>query len=119
MTGGQWVAHPGNDGVRYRVSIRDRAHEITRGVDDFDVVSEQYYMHVDPAVKVLATTRFPTPGADGPHTANGPFDMPVVWTKHYGNGRVFYNSLGHQADVVASEPNLTLMRRGFLWAAPA
>jgi len=117
MTGGQWVAHPGNDGVRYRVNIRDRAHEITRGIDDFDVSSEQYYMHVDPAVKVLATTRFPTSGVDGPHVGNGPVDMPVVWTKVYGKGRVFYNSLGHQANVVATEPNLTLMRRGLLWAA--
>ena len=117
MTGGQWVAHPGNDGVRYRVNVRDRGHEITRGIDDFDVASEQYYMHVDPAVNVLATTRFPTPGADGPHTGNGQFDMPVVWTKLYGKGRVFYDALGHQADVVASEPNLTIMRRGFLWAA--
>ena len=117
MTGGQWVAHPGNDGVRYRVNVRDRDHEITRGIDDFDVASEQYYMHVDPAVNVLATTRFPTPGADGPHTGNGQFDMPVVWTKRYGKGRVFYDALGHQADVVASEPNLTIMRRGFLWAA--
>jgi len=117
MTGGQWVAHPGNDGVRYRVNIRDRAHEITRGIEDFDMASEQYYMHVDPAVKVLATTRFPTSGVDGPHVGNGAVDMPVVWTKVYGKGRVFYNALGHQADVVAMEPNLTLMRRGFLWAA--
>ena len=44
-------------------------------------------MHVDPAVKVLATTKFPTPGADGPHVPNGSFDMPVVWTKLYGKGR--------------------------------
>jgi hypothetical protein len=115
MTGGQWVAHPGNDGVLYTVNIRDREHEITRGISDFDVSSEQYYMHVDPAVKVLATTRFPV--ADGPHTANGPVDMPVVWTKMYGKGRVFYNSLGHQANIAAMEPNLTIMRRGLLWAA--
>ena len=82
---------------------------------DFDVSSEQYYMHVDPAVKVLATTRFPM--ADGPHTGNGPVDMPVVWTKIYGKGRVFYNSLGHQANIVSIPPVLELMRRGFLWAA--
>lgn len=117
MTGGQWVAHPGNDGTRYRVNIRDREHPITRDIEDFEVISEQYYMHVDPAVKVLAATRFPTNGVVGPHVGNGPVDMPVVWTKMYGNGRVFYNSLGHQADIVAMEPNLTLMRRGFLWAA--
>jgi len=115
MTGGQWVAHPGNDGVRYTVRIGPTASPITAGIGDFEVASEQYYMHVDPAVKVLATTRFPV--ADGPHSPNGPVDMPVVWTKHYGKGRVFYNSLGHQANIVAAEPCLTIMRRGFAWAA--
>jgi type 1 glutamine amidotransferase len=111
MTGGQWVAHPGNDGVRYKVKIGPTKSPITEGIN----ASEQYYMHVDPAVKVLATTRFPV--ADGPHMLNDPVDMPVIWTKRYGQGKVFYNSLGHHADVVASEPNLTIMRRGFLWAS--
>jgi uncharacterized protein len=115
MTGGQWVAHPGNDGTKYRVDVITGAHPIVQGIDDFDVSSEQYYMHVDPAVRVLATTRFPV--ADGPHAPNGAFDMPVVWTKYFGKGKVFYNSLGHQANIVESEPCLTLMRRGFLWAA--
>src|SRR5207244_969598 len=54
MTGGQWVAHPGNDGVEYTVDIRDPDHFITQGVPDvFTVKSEQYYLHVDPAVRVL------------------------------------------------------------------
>ena len=117
MTGGQWVAHPGNDGVQYTVNIREQHHPITDKLKDFEVRSEQYYMHVDPAVKILASTRFPTPGADGPHTTNGSVDMPVVWIKRYGKGRVFYNSLGHSAAVVESEPCLTILRRGFKWAA--
>jgi type 1 glutamine amidotransferase len=115
MTGGQWVAHPGNDGVKYRVKIGPTKSPITEGLKDFEVASEQYYMHVDPAVKVLATTEFPV--APGPHEPNGRFEMPVVWTKSYGKGKVFYNSLGHQADIVAAEPCLTIMRRGFNWAA--
>jgi hypothetical protein len=115
MTGGQWVAHPGNDGVKYRVKMSPLKSPITEGMTDFDVASEQYYMHVDPAVKVLATARFPT--APGPHEGNGPVDMPVVWTKVFGKGRVFYNSLGHQANIVNMPPVLELMRRGFAWAA--
>lgn len=116
MTGGQWVAHPGNDGVRYWVNIRrDISHPITEGIPDFEVCSEQYYMHVDPAVKVLATTRFPT--VPGPHATNGEVDMPVLWTKMYGLGRVFYCSLGHQRNVIEVEPPRTIMKRGFLWAA--
>ena len=115
MTGGQFVAHPGNDGTRYGVTIRDRGHWITRGLEDFEVESEQYYMHVDPAVHVLATTRFPV--ADGPHAANGPVDMPVAWTKFYGKGRVFYCSVGHNSAVVALPPVRRLCVRGLLWAA--
>jgi type 1 glutamine amidotransferase len=115
LTGGQWVAHPGDDGLKYTVRITDKSHEITAGLDDFEVCTEQYYLHVDPAVKVLASTKFPV--APGPHTPNGQVDMPVVWTKMYGQGRVFYDALGHTAKVVASEPNLTILRRGFRWAA--
>lgn len=115
MTGGQWVAHPGNDGQRYGVEVRDRTHPITSGIGDFEVASEQYYMHVDPAVKVLATTQFPM--ADGPHVPNGPVTMPVAWTKLFGRGRVYYNSIGHTAAVLEREPVITLVRRGFCWAA--
>ncbi|MDX1934414.1 MAG: ThuA domain-containing protein [Capsulimonadales bacterium] len=118
MTGGQWVAHPGNDGVEYTVEIRDPDHFITQGVPPvFTVRSEQYYLHVDPAVRVLATTRFPV--ADGPHRKNGPVDMPTVWTKYWGEGRVFYNALGHQANIVAQPEVLALCTRGLLWAAGA
>ncbi len=115
LTGGQWVAHPGNDGVRYQVRITGPDHPVTRGIPDFEVASEQYYLHVDPAVRVLATTRFPV--ADGPHAPNGPVDMPVAWTKLYGRGRVFYCSLGHHADVIAEGPALELVMRGMVWAA--
>lgn len=115
MTGGQWVAHPGNDGVEYTVNIANTSSPLMEGLDDFVVRSEQYYMHVDPAVEVLATTRFPT--VPGPHSLNKAVDMPVVWTKRWGVGRVFYCSLGHQANIVEMPPVKEIMRRGLLWAA--
>ena len=120
MTGGQWVSHPGNDGVEYTVDIRDPDHYITQGSSAvISVKSEQYYLHVDPAVRVLATTRFPTAGVDGPHVKNGIVDMPTVWTKYWGEGRVFYNALGHQANIIAQPDVLNLTVRGLLWAAHA
>ena len=116
MTGGQWVAHPGNDGTRYTVNVRRGSSPIVEGIEDFEVCSEQYYLHVDPAIEVLATTRFPV--AVGPHCANKPVDMPVVWTKYWGCGRVFYNSLGHHDDVFDKSPEAAvLMERGLVWAA--
>jgi type 1 glutamine amidotransferase len=117
MTGGQWVAHPQVKGSHptYTVNIRRGSSPIVEGLEDFSVCSEQYYMHVDPVNEVLATTRFPVVG--GPHAANGFVDVPVVWTRRWGKGRVFYCSLGHDDRVIRETPEvMTIMRRGFLWA---
>ena len=107
MTGGQWVAHPGNDGRLYWVNISEQ-NPITAGLQDFEVHTEKYYMHVDPAIRVMATTTFED---------YGDALMPVTWTKSYGKGRVFYCSLGHQANIVEMPQTLTMMRRGIRWAA--
>jgi hypothetical protein len=107
MCGGQWVAHPGNDGVEYTVEMNpDEPDPITAGLPTLHIKSEQYYMHVDPAIRVLATTTFP----DGTV-------MPVAWTKYYGKGRVYFCSLGHQVDVIEPPDVLALVTRGLLWAA--
>ncbi len=118
MTGGQWVSHPGGDGVEYTVNIRHGSSSIVEGLEDFRVSSEHYYLHVDPAIEVLATTRFPNDGVNYYHSANKPIDMPVAWTKFWGLGRVFYTSLGHHDDVFDKSPNAAvMMERGMLWAA--
>ena len=89
---------------------------LTCGLEDFSLQSEQYYIHVDPAVKVYATTKFPV--FPGPHDANGEIDLPVVYTKLWGKGKVYYNSLGHTYKVFRDIPQAKeLMRRGLLWAA--
>ncbi|MCL2664238.1 MAG: ThuA domain-containing protein [Defluviitaleaceae bacterium] len=116
ITGGQWVSHPGGDGVEYTVNISSSSNPITEGLSDFPVKSEHYYLHIDPAVEILATTRFPA--VTYYHVSNKPVDMPVVWTKTWGNGRVFYTSLGHHDDVFDNSPNAQIiMKRGMLWAA--
>lgn len=112
MTGGQWVAHPGGI-IDYRVNIISD-DPIVKGIADFDFRSEQYYMHTDPGNEVLATTRFngsTAPWIDGTV-------MPVVWKRKFGAGRVFYCSLGHQAEEFKKYPQfLEIVVRGLLWAA--
>jgi type 1 glutamine amidotransferase len=112
MVGGQWVAHPGNI-IDYRVNVTNHEDPITQGISDFDMHSEQYYMHVDPSNEVLATTTF-----SGEHAfwVEGTV-MPVVWKRMYGNGRVFYSSLGHVAADFNVPEAKEIQRRGLLWAA--
>ena len=80
---------------------------------DFDYHSEQYYLHVDPGIEVLATTTF-----DGTHApwTKGTV-MPVVWKHRYGAGRVFYSALGHNAAELDHPQAQTILRRGLSWAA--
>ena len=112
MVGGQWVAHPGGV-IDYTVNITNQDDPVTTGLSDFSMHSEQYYMHVDPNVKVLATTTF-----------TGKYDywserctIPVVWKKMYGRGRVFYSSLGHVAADMEVPEALEILKRGIRWSA--
>ena len=112
MVGGQWVAHPGGV-IDYRVNITDHEDPVTKGLEDFDMHSEQYYVHVDPNVKVLATTTFTDQHSDW----IGGNVVPVVWKKVYGKGRVFYSSLGHVASDFKVPQALEIQKRGILWAS--
>jgi type 1 glutamine amidotransferase len=112
MCGGQWVAHPGNV-IDYRVDVTRPDDPIMAGIASFPYRSEQYYMHVDPAIEVLATTTFT--GEHAPWIEG--VVMPVVWKHRYGQGRVFYSSLGHKAHEFEVPEMRTILARGLTWAA--
>ncbi len=115
MTGGQWVAHPGGK-VEYEVNfVSDKANDpIILGLKDFRLRSEQYYMHVDPSNTVLATTTFE--GTDDAPWTKGCV-MPVVWKRRYGQGKIFYSTLGHDVSDFDRPEVPELVARGSLWAS--
>jgi hypothetical protein len=112
MVGGQWVVHPGGV-IDYEVNITNHTDPITKGLADFKMHSEQYYLHVDPSNEVLATTTF--------HGNVYPWlkgvVMPVVWKRPYGKARVFYSSCGHVAADFDVPEAREIVKRGLLWAA--
>jgi type 1 glutamine amidotransferase len=111
MVGGQWVSHPGGI-VDYEVNITQPQDPVVAGLKDFRMKSEQYYMHVDPSNVVLATTTF-----TGDHAPwiKGTV-MPVVWKRPWGQGRVFYTSLGHVAADFDVPEAREIVKQGMLWA---
>ena len=113
MVGGQFVAHP--DGIiDYTVNIAAPDDPIVAGLDDFQMHSEQYYMHTDPGNEVLATTTLE--GRQSASWVNGTV-MPVVWKRAWGAGRVFYSSLGHVARDFDVPEAREIQRRGMIWAS--
>ncbi len=112
MTGGQWVAHPGNI-IDFSVHVAAPDDPVMAGIADFPFRSEQYYMHVDPSNEVLATTTFTGEHCDWVKGV----EMPIIWKRRHGAGRVFYSALGHIAAEFDVEQMATIFRRGMLWSA--
>ena len=103
FVGGHFIGHPKYR--TYQVSVTENDSPITQGITEFMITDEQYYLDYNPQVKVLA---------NGLHKGK---TMPVLWTKDWGKGRLFYNALGHDAKACKQEMFQKLMIRGALWAA--
>ena len=112
LLGGQFVAHPGGAETTYPVRFR-QDHPLTMGLEEVVVTSEQYYMLLDPSIEPLA---FTTIEGRGMEWLAG-VEMPVAWTRQWGEGRVFYCSLGHTLADLESGAVRKLLRRAVLWAA--
>ena len=112
MIGGQFVGHPGGL-IDYTVKITNKKSFITKGLCNFKVSqTEQYYMHIDPKINILATTTF-----TGSHDnwIKGTI-MPVCWTTKYDKGKVFYLAIGHNPKDFDNYETWQLLTRGIKWA---
>ncbi|MGW8430667.1 ThuA domain-containing protein [Curtobacterium citreum] len=127
MIGGQFAHHAGkhpsertgeqsDNYIPYTVHITEAGHEhpITQGIEDFDLVTEQYWVLSDEYNDVLATT---TQEARDFDAWNRPVTASAIWTRQWGQGRVFVSAPGHRLEVVESQPLRTIIERGLLWAA--
>lgn len=128
LVGGQFACHAAkappdqrrgeqaDNYVEHRVVMTPAArdHPITTGIDDFDLVTEQYWVLSDDYVDVLATT---TTGVRAWEPWSRPVTAPAVWTRQWGAGRVFVCTPGHNPDVLAHPSVHTMIERGLLWAA--
>lgn len=128
LIGGQFATHPakaprdelpgdGTDNfVRYTVDIvpEKADHPIVAGISDFELTTEQYWVLSDDYNDVLATTTLPVRDFDPWHR---PITCPAVWTRLWGQGRIFVSTPGHDLAVV-DDPNVrTIIERGILWAS--
>ncbi len=90
---------------KYMIKIKDKNHVVTAGIDDFEVVSEKYYLMTDPRNEVLAYSNF------------SGSKMPVSWVKSYGKGKVFYSTLAHTADQIFVKSNMEMFINGIKWVS--
>ncbi len=128
LVGGQFATHAARCGpaertgeqsdnyVRHTIEMTaaGREHEITAGIGDFELETEQYWVLTDDYNDVLATTTTATRPWGAWHR---PITAPAVWTRQWGDGRIFVATPGHRVEIL-EDPNVrTIVERGLLWAA--
>ena len=127
MIGGQFAHHPGkhpdelrgeqaDNYIPYRVDIVPEAadHPIMRGLSSFDLTTEQYWVLSDPLNEVLATT---TIQSRPWNPWSEPVTSPAVWTRRWGQGRIFVCTPGHRVEVLDDDNVRTIIERGLVWAS--
>ncbi|MGI5192355.1 ThuA domain-containing protein [Streptomyces sp. CA-288835] len=126
LVGGQFATHPGKDPCERRGDETDyylphtinitelgRGHQITAGIEDFELDTEQYWVLHDDLIEVLATTTHP---AQPWQPWDRPVTTPAIWTRRWGAGRVVVTTPGHSLDVLENPNVRTIIERGMLWA---
>lgn len=126
LIGGQFATHPSKEPgackgsqednyLPYTVELTElgREHPVMDGIADFDLDTEQYWVLHDDLIDVLATTTHPVQPY---HPWHRPITSPAVWTRLWGEGRVFVATPGHSVDVLQDDNVRTIIERGMLWA---
>ena len=90
----------------FTVNIIDVDHEITRGLSDFVVTDELYYVKHDPSRSHHLMQAY-DPTCDETHV--------MAFHHTYGDGRVFYFALGHDMAALENPNSQETIRRGVLW----
>lgn len=112
MTGGWFVCHPGGFVPHTLTVVKD--HEIVSGMSTIELNTERYWVLTDPLNDVLATITLP-PSPDDPWRE--PVTHPAVWTRQWGEGRIFVSTVGHHLPDLDVPEIRRLTERGMLWAA--
>jgi hypothetical protein len=90
LVGAYFREHPWTQ--QATVIVEDTAHPATSGLGDRFSIQEEFYTFREnprPRVQVLLRLDAASVGASG--------DYPLAWAQSYGNGRTYYNALGHFA----------------------
>ena len=116
MVGGQFDGHPWGPQGTWPIVVEDPDHPIVQGYSRTAfMLSDEIYVfkHYDRSrLRVLVSLDADATGRPG----RPDNDHPIVWVREYGEGRVFYSSLGHNKEVFFSSDILQHHLNGIQFA---
>lgn len=78
--------------------------EIFTGIPAFTVKDELYIHELQPGI---------TPHFTATHEGQ---EVPIIWTNHYGHGRICYVVPGHRTETMRNSTYQMVLQRGLVWA---
>jgi type 1 glutamine amidotransferase len=110
MIGAYFREHPWTQ--QGTVVVEDASHPAAAGVGSQFSITEEFYTfqtNPRPRVRVLLRLDAASVGATG--------DYPLAWTRSHGQGRVYYNALGHFSSTWLDPRFQRQLRGAIAWAA--
>ena len=101
LLGGRFIRH--GPVQNFLVKKYPAQYEVFRPISDFYIVDELYIHEHNEGNQIHYFTEFQE------------VQVPVVWTREYGKGRLCYISFGHRADAFQKEPVQEILMDGLAW----
>jgi len=112
MIGGTFNGHPWGSGEHVTVTVHDKNHPASKPWgDEFEIQDEIYrFKNWQPEkVRVLMSLNM------AKTEKKEAYHVPIAWVKNYGDGKVFYISLGHNEAVWANPKYMESVLGGIKW----
>ncbi|MBX3436662.1 MAG: ThuA domain-containing protein [Planctomycetaceae bacterium] len=118
ICGGTFIGHPWNANSHCTMAVHDPEHPAAKPFGtEFKVQDEIYmYNHWNPEnVRVLMSLDYA--GSPTPNTVNAAFGthVPVAWVRSWGDGKIYFNNLGHREDTWTNPAFLDSIKGAVKW----
>jgi type 1 glutamine amidotransferase len=99
ILGGRFIGH----GSVERIKIRKVQDDIFENIPDFVIRDELYIHELQPGIEIHFSAT---------HAGK---EVPIVWTLHYGAGKVCYAMPGHNTGTMRNPTYQRILQRGLEW----
>lgn len=112
MIGGTFNGHPWNAGETVTITVHDQNHPASKPWGEEVTIKDEIYRFKNwqpEKVRVLMSLNM------AKTDRKEPYHVPIAWVKEYGQGKVFYISLGHNESVWTNPTYMESIKGGVEW----
>lgn len=118
MIGGTFIGHPWNAGTTVTLINHDPDHVCVQPFGKEFTIKDEIYMYRNwrpENVRVLLSLDYSRSPTNGEVNASHGYHVPVCWVRSWGDGKVYFNNLGHNEGSWTNEAYLQSITNAVKW----